>query len=694
MSRQRNNLELSILAAVALCAAQPVAAAVFEVDPRRSDCRDETGRPFCTLQAALRAAETSPGADTLELVGGGTYTLAAADNFDSWEAGANGLPRIRGEVVIRGNGATLARSRAAETPRFRFFLVDPEGSLELHDLTLRGASTEGLKGERDGGAIWNRGKLRLVRTTLAGNVAGGDGGGLRNDGEAVLEASLFHDNAASAWGATGGAIFNTEDLGPGKLRVQGCAIVANRASTQAGGVWNEAEMTIADTTLSANVAEEEGGGLRNNGRLVLTHVTVAGNRAARQGGGLHNLGALTIANSLIAGNDAPAGADCWGRIELAGPSLIGRLESCTTSGEGSAITGQEPQLSALRLHDGRTAVHPLGAGSPAIGAGNRALCSAADQRGLPRGQGGGCDLGAYERLERASVLAAAPPACDDTHPPTFCTLAAALKWIAPGGTIALSAGTHAARVIVASDATFTGAGRDQTVLDGGGAGRVLQVEPEAKVTARDLTITGGDSRRENERDGGGVWNLGELTLERCAVVGNQAGDDGGGILNNGTLTVRSCKISGNRGDHWGSGGGGIYSEAVRGPGIVTLEASEISDNTAGDDGGGIWTNGELRMSDTTVSGNTARTLGGGLRNSGELVIENSRITANRAAQGGGLCNSSGKVRLRGSTLAGNQAPEGPDCLGTLGSEGQNRIGDPAGCMLQPTGEDVRAGAKD
>ncbi len=693
MSRQRKGLELSLLAAVVLCAAQPVTAAVFEVDPRRGDCRDETGRPFCTLQAALRAAEAGPGADTIELVGGGTYTFAAADNFDSWETGVNALPRIRGEVVIRGNGATLVRNRAAETPRFRFFLVDPEGSLELHDLTLRGASTEGLKGERDGGAIWNRGKLRLVRTTLTGNIAGGDGGGLRNDGETVLENSLFQGNAASAWGATGGAIFNTEDLGPGRMQVQGCAIVANRASTQAGGVWNEAEMVLVDTTLSANVAEEEGGGLRNNGQLTLTHVTMTGNRALRQGGGLHNLGALRLANSLIAGNDAPAGADCWGRIELAGPSLIGRLKDCTTSGEGAAITGQEPRLAPLLKVGGHTPVHALGPGSPAIDAGSKTRCTSADQRGLPRPQGG-CDLGAYERLETASVRAAALQGCDDTRPPTFCTLAAALGWIAPGGTVTLSAGTHPARVSMARDVTLAGKGRDQTVLDGGGAGRVLQIDAEAKVLVRDLTIRGGDSRREDERDGGGVWNLGELTLERCAVVGNQAGDDGGGILNNGTLTVRACKISGNRGDHWGSGGGGIYSEAVRGPGIVTLESSEIRDNVVGDDGGGIWTNGELRMIDTTVSGNTARTLGGGIRNSGELVIENSRITQNRAAQGGGLCNSSGSVRLRDVVLTGNQAPEGPDCLGTLASAGQkNRIGDPAGCVLQPAGT-ATADAKD
>ena len=691
MSQARKTFELSLLAALVLFAAQPVTAAVFEVDPRRGDCRDETGRPFCTLQAALRAAEAAPGVDTIELVGGGTYTFEVADNFDRWETGANALPRIRGEVVIRGNGATLARSRAAETPRFRFFLVDPEGSLELHDLTLRGASTEGLKGERDGGAIWNRGKLRLVRTTLAGNTAGGDGGGLRNDGEAVLENSLFHDNVARAWGATGGAIFNTQDLGPGRMQVQGCAIVANRASTQAGGVWNEAEMTIDDTTLSANVAEEEGGGLRNNGRLTLTHVTVTGNRALRQGGGLHNLGALSLANSLITGNDAPEGADCWGRIELAGSNLIGRPESCTTSGEGKAVIGQEPRLGPLRRQGGPTPVHALGPGSSAIDAGAAARCTPADQRGLPRPPGG-CDLGAYERLETASVEAASQ-SCDDTRPPTACTLATALAWIAPGGTITLSAGTHTARVSIAHDVALTGEGREQTVLDGGGAGRVLQIEAGAKVVARDLTLRGGDSRRENERDGGGIWNLGELTLERCAVVGNQAGDDGGGILNNGTLTVRSCKISGNRADHWGSGGGGIYNEAVRGPGIATLEASEIRDNVVGDDGGGIWTNGELRMSNTTVSGNTARSLGGGIRNSGELVIENSRITQNHAAQGGGLCNSSGKVRLQGSVLEGNQAPEGPDCLGTLGVEGQNRVANSAGCVLRPAGA-ATAGAKD
>src|SRR4249919_1995253 len=45
--------------------------------------------------------------DTVVLKPGCTYTLSAADN--NW-FGPNGLPPIKSDVVIEGNGATIARS--------------------------------------------------------------------------------------------------------------------------------------------------------------------------------------------------------------------------------------------------------------------------------------------------------------------------------------------------------------------------------------------------------------------------------------------------------------------------------------------------------------------------------------------------------------------------------------------------------
>jgi len=50
----------------------------------------------------------------------------------------------------------------------------------------------------------------------------------------------------------------------------------------------------------------------------------------------------------------------------------------------------------LANNGGPTFTHALEAGSPAIDAANGAVCPAADQRGVARPQGAGCDIGSVE----------------------------------------------------------------------------------------------------------------------------------------------------------------------------------------------------------------------------------------------------------------------------------------------------------
>src|ERR1039458_9244293 len=51
---------------------------------------------------------------------GATYTLNRVDDY--W-FGPDGLPPISAKVTIEGNSATITRSNATGTPRFRFFYV-------------------------------------------------------------------------------------------------------------------------------------------------------------------------------------------------------------------------------------------------------------------------------------------------------------------------------------------------------------------------------------------------------------------------------------------------------------------------------------------------------------------------------------------------------------------------------------------
>jgi hypothetical protein len=174
--------------------------------------------------------------------------------------------------------------------------------------------------------------------------------------------------------------------------------------------------------------------------------------------------------------------------------------------------------------------------------------------------------------------------------------------------------------------TIQGPGAGLLTIRGGADGvdqvagsRVFAVEPNANVTLSGLKITGGDGRvlagefSPDDNEGGGILNLGTLTVSGCAVSGNycNAGFDcyGGGIYNAGTLTVSNSTVSGN-----------LFTtiNVVLGPPFPTIE------------GGGVYNVGTLTVSNTTLSGNSAQN-GGGIYNAGtaaELTVISTYFTNN------------------------------------------------------------------
>ena len=270
-------------------------------------------------------------------------------------------------------------------------------------------------------------------------------------------------------------------------------------------------------------------------------------------------------------------------------------------------------------------------------------------------------------------------ACEPRRPE--CSIAAALEILADGGTLELSRGRHKANLQLTRAVTLEGAGAGVTILDGGGAGRVLTIEQGARVVVRGVTVTGGRLDKELERDGGGIWNLGTLTLERCEVTGNVAVDDGGGIRNDSVLTVVDSSVHGNEATRWGSVGGGIYSPILLGSPELKILGSTIHGNIAGDHGGGIWCEGPVTVVNSTISGNSAVHTGGGIRNNGELTVRNSTIAFNRAGTtGGGVHHLGISAAFSHTILAGNSsAAGGADCHGLLVSGGHNLIAAMDGC---------------
>ena len=138
------------------------------------------------------------------------------------------------------------------------------------------------------------------------------------------------------------------------------------------------------------------------GTLTLTNSTLTGNTAQwLRRRHLQRGGTLTLKNTIVAGNTATSGPDIGGSVTTTDHNLLTTSGGGITNGDAQGdIVTATPLLGSLASNGGTTQTIALLAGSPAIGAGDPAVCAAApvggtDQRGVYR-QAGVCSIGAFE----------------------------------------------------------------------------------------------------------------------------------------------------------------------------------------------------------------------------------------------------------------------------------------------------------
>lgn len=212
---------------------------------------------------------------------------------------------------------------------------------------------------------------------------------------------------------------------------------------------------------------------------------------------------------------------------------------------------------------------------------------------------------------------------------------------------------------VASDVTIDGG--SGVTISGNGNGRVLAINGSGvEVTLERLTMVEGLS----DRNGGGIYaGAGTgLTLSYVVVANNDSGNAfGGGIFSLGELTLSNVSVH----DNSGLFGGGIYAQRA------VIEASTVSQNNeAGSSGGGggILVVERLELVNSTVFGNHAE-FGGGIyaRSGSSVSILDGTIAANHAAaQGSGIFGSfteGADLVLLDSLLVANDAGAGSAQLG-------------------------------
>lgn len=197
----------------------------------------------------------------------------------------------------------------------------------------------------------------------------------------------------------------------------------------------------------------------------------------------------------------------------------------------------------------------------------------------------------------------------------------------------------------------------------------------------DLTITNSVFRGNNASSGGAlISGARSIAISDSVFTNNIAAYGGAMYLGSGIVTLTRVTLN----DNYGSSDGGAIH--LREYANLTLRDSLISNNRAGNNGGGLfsWNNTSLNLINTTMSGNHGN-IGGGMRlyGTGAQVILNSTIVNNTSLTGAQNISRSGGTVSIANTIISN---DGVNCdEGVVVSGGYNVVSD-ATCGTPTTGD--------
>ncbi len=528
-------------------------------------------------------------------------------------------------------------------------------------LTVTGSTISRNTAIEDGGGIYSKknSSLTVIESTVEGNSAE-DGGGIWTDGNSTVLKSTIQENTSLS--GSGGGIFHCNGI----LTVVNAEIYGNESILYGGGIFSSSSLNLINSTVVGNSSEYRGGGVYSGTTfttaLFVDNCTVTENAAEDSGGGIFigsNL--CTMNNSILTANQ---GGEVSGRyIPSGSQNLIGIAPGFVRApSDGGDGWGDDPLTSGIdeSANDDYGDLR-LTATSPAIDMGDSALLPTdkSDMDGdgntsetIPQDLSGGSrvvgdsvDIGAYEYQ--------ASPATGRETASTVVTTAADTVDLYDQAISLREALLYADRGALGTDLTFSGDLDGQTITLNGQA---LWVDKSVTIDASSLSTLTIDADAKSR----GFHVFGEeVKLVGLTITGGvtpEASFSGGGIYNIGDLTVEDCTLVGNSAETMG---GGIHNQAF---GALTVLGSTFSQNTAFD-GGGIFSE-NFQVSDSFFLGNSVARSGGGIRCGGG-TIDNCVFSGNTAVggYGGGLshsCNALSRypLKITGSTFSGNSAKDG------------------------------------
>ncbi len=470
---------------------------------------------------------------------------------------------LAGGLTINGNHAN---------PIFNI-VGSPTPTVKLAALTL----TNGYSSSRSGGAIVNGAVLSLNNCTLDGNSTGSGfgGGAIVNSNLMTLTDCTFSGNVAGF----GGAILNQSSV----CTLQNCTFTGNTASAGVGGaILSEygASLNLLHCTFDWQPCQQPRWGhlqFEQPGKL---HQHDLGREHAR--------GHLQCRRQHEYRSAAPISCKCSSTPEPS--SALIRFSRSIPSSPRSAITAVPRRRS--RPWPVRPPLTPLRPRpSSRISAVTRAW------------SGRQPDIGAAEFQDASPIVTNAADSGIGSlrYATTYTTNGDTITFATnlSGATI-LSSGTMTLNKNLTIDASALPGG---ITINGNQAGSVFVVS-NANVVLTALTITNGNT--SSGYGGGGILNLGVLTVNQCMLAGNSASFYGGGIMNYfGILVVNESTLAGNS----GGAGGGIYNLE----GAVTVNQSTVTGNVALGRAGGIYNfdqSGAISIYNSIVAGNSLPNISG------------------------------------------------------------------------------------
>lgn len=386
-------------------------------DAISGDTIDLTALTCSRITLALGAIEI--GIDELSIVGPGAEALAIDGNDEDrvFLHARGGLLSISGLTIERG------RHTASGNDIGYGGCIATGAELVLSSVVVRDCNAVGV-GSYGGGVL--SGFLKMSNSTISGNTAFGDhatngtaayGGGAFSYGVDIVDSTISgnraigtHNPPLTHW-EIGGGLFIARNGGS----IERTTISNNYAMRFAGGLTQEGDLILRNSTISGNVArDDDGGGLRVRQvtGVTIENTTITDNQAGSTGGGVSFINFAqpsSITSTIIAGNRAEAGvADINSTMPLV---ISGSHNLITTHGASIGLPGDTisnpPLLLALANNGGPTLTHALAANSPAIDKGSNAGSISYDQRGPGFARTGGVDtdIGSYEvQTPRPDVL--------------------------------------------------------------------------------------------------------------------------------------------------------------------------------------------------------------------------------------------------------------------------------------------------